>query len=303
MKRVRWRKRLVAVICAMMCLLGLSVQSFATIKNVSYASASAEMKRYYPLLEGSSDTCVLNVSFENSSVLNLDEAKTAWKMVMGEWLNDPEYTVLFAMQTSPVTVYACKTSNFSGWSGSGSSRSANFSGDFYEFCFYTSRDTGGIFPLNRFVHSSNGGQVSSFVSPNTVWYKSAVALASRSDCPGAVGIYQDINTIVVRDDIRADEPEPPSSSSEPGDPLPPLPSEPDEPWTPAGPPDFGEVDSEYLPYDSSVFESLMWYLRDVIGSAGRVILLIVFLLTVVPLIRAALKHALGKNDDHGGGLI
>lgn len=302
MKRVRWRKRLLAAMCAMMCLLGLSVQAFASIRNVSYADAAAELKRYFPLLEGTTDTCVLNVSFENSSVANLEEAKEAWKMVMGEWLNDPEYTVLFAMQTSPVTVYACKTSNFSGWSGSGSSRSANFSGDFYEFSFYTSRDTGGIFPLNRFVHSSNGGQVSSFVSPNTVWYKSAAALASRSDCPGAVGIYQDINTIVVRDDIQTQEPDPPSSSSEP-DPIPPLPSEPDEPWTPAGPPDFGEVDSEYLPYDSSVFESLMWYLRDVIGSAGRVILLIVFLLTVVPLIRAALKHALGKNDDHGGGLI
>ena len=191
MKRVRWRKRLLAAMCAMMCLLGLSVQAFASIRNVSYADAAAELKRYFPLLEGTTDTCVLNVSFENSSVANLEEAKEAWKMVMGEWLNDPEYTVLFAMQTSPVTVYACKTSNFSGWSGSGSSRSANFSGDFYEFSFYTSRDTGGIFPLNRFVHSSNGGQVSSFVSPNTVWYKSAVALASRSDCPGAVGIYQD----------------------------------------------------------------------------------------------------------------
>lgn len=303
MKRVRWRKRLVAVICAMMCLLGLSVQSFATIKNVSYASASAEMKRYYPLLEGSSDTCVLNVSFENSSVSNLDEAKTAWKMVMGEWLNDPEYTVLFTMQTSPISVYACKTSNFLGFLRSSSGiYSANFGADFYHFSFHTSRDYGGEFPLYSFRHYPDGYAVGNFVSSNAVWYKSASALASRSDCPGAVQIYSDINTIVVNDDIQTQEPDPPSSSSEP-DPLPPLPSEPDEPWTPAGPPDFGDVDSEYLPYDSSVFESLMWYLRDVIGSAGRVILLIVFLLTVVPLIRAALKHALGKNDDHGGGLI
>ena len=112
MKRVRWRKRLLAAMCAMMCLLGLSVQAFASIRNVSYADAAAELKRYFPLLEGTTDTCVLNVSFENSSVANLEEAKEAWKMVMGEWLNDPEYTVLFAMQTSPVTYMPAKLLTF-----------------------------------------------------------------------------------------------------------------------------------------------------------------------------------------------
>lgn len=294
MKRVRWRKRLLAVICAMMCLLGLSVQSFANANSFSYVTYSSSGISSLSNSSFSSGTLTIDVVFEGAPG-DSQQARDAWHTVMGDWLHDDNYSVFFEFSRSYFYVYAFPRDSVV--------FGATYFYSRFGYRFYFQSLNGKVI-IREFKSSNDDVQIPVHSGSSKFLYKNIVPVISDSSFSGTgYKVLSDVDTLVIQDDITPDEPEPPSSSSEPGDPLPPLPSEPDEPWTPAGPPDFGEVDSEYLPYDSSVFESLMWYLRDVIGSAGRVILLIVFLLTVVPLIRAALKHALGKNDDHGGGLI
>ena len=101
--------------------------------------------------------------------------------------------------------------------------------------------------------------------------------------------------VEIRDDLERDLP---SSSEEET----PLPSEPDvPPFVPPTAPDFGGTASPVVPYDPAVFEALVWYLRDAIGSTGKVLFLIVFLITAVPIVFSVIRHALSKGASDGGG--
>lgn len=126
----------------------------------------------------------------------------------------------------------------------------------------------------------------------------------NTNSPAAAYLFQSYEGglfAFVDDDGLVDSP---ASSSEPSEPpTPPL--EPEIPFNPPGGPPTSTVDSPYLPYDTSIWDALMWYLRDAIGSAGQVLLLIAFIFVAVPAVIQIIRHALvnGKEDGTGGGLI
>jgi hypothetical protein len=106
-------------------------------------------------------------------------------------------------------------------------------------------------------------------------------------------ILKDVRELRITDDLDG-EPEPPSSSS--------APEVPDVPYEPGKPPTGGGT-SDNLPYDPSIWEAFMWYMRDTIGGLGKILILIAFLLSVVPLIISAIRHYAGTRNDNGGNLL
>ena len=75
---------------------------------------------------------------------------------------------------------------------------------------------------------------------------------------------------------------------------------------PAPSPDFPNGETAYLPYDTSVFEDLTLYLRQAIGSAGDIILRIVFIMIAISTVFAVIRHYMNQSKTGGGdsgGLI
>lgn len=93
---------------------------------------------------------------------------------------------------------------------------------------------------------------------------------------------------------------------EPSEPEPPTPSEPEPepipPWTPGGtpPPTTGNT-SPYVPYDVSVWDDFIAYLRTASGSATNIIMLIMIPFIIVPLIISIIKHFASGGKNGGGG--
>lgn len=104
--------------------------------------------------------------------------------------------------------------------------------------------------------------------------------------------------IAWRDDIE----------DEPSEPEPPTPSEPEPepipPWNPgkAPPPTSpGANKSPYVPYDVSVWDDFIAYLRTASGSATNIIMLIMIPFIIVPLVISILKHFASGGKGGGGG--
>lgn len=114
--------------------------------------------------------------------------------------------------------------------------------------------------------------------------------------------------LLMRDDggIFGDE-EPPASSSDPDTPPDFKPEPPSDPFVPPAPPsfDFGGTTGD-LPYDSSIWEALMWYLRDTIGSVGTVLLWVLMIIIAIPTVISAIRHFMnqaGGDGNNTSGLI
>lgn len=95
---------------------------------------------------------------------------------------------------------------------------------------------------------------------------------------------------------------------EPSEPEPPTPSEPEPepipPWNPgkAPPPSSpGANKSPYVPYDVSVWDDFIAYLRTASGSATNIIILIMIPFIIVPLVISIIKHFASGGKGGGGG--
>lgn len=114
--------------------------------------------------------------------------------------------------------------------------------------------------------------------------------------------------LLMRDDggIFGEE-EIPESSSSPDAPPDFKPEPPSDPFVPPSAPsfDFGGTTGD-LPYDSSIWEALMWYLRDTIGSVGTVLLWVLMIIIAIPTVISAIRHFMNQAGDDGNntsGLI
>lgn len=106
--------------------------------------------------------------------------------------------------------------------------------------------------------------------------------------------------IGYRDDIgngTPSEPEPPTSSSEPEPPAP--------PYVPGAPPPTASGSSPYVPYDVSVWDDFVAYIRTSSGSATNIIFLVLGPIAAVSLIVSLFKHYTsgGKKGGEGGTAI
>lgn len=76
-----------------------------------------------------------------------------------------------------------------------------------------------------------------------------------------------------------------------------------EPYDPPGPPVPDMAYAVGIPFDTGVFDALLWYLRDGIASVGQVLILGVFLLSVVPLFLSILRRYLVHGNENDDGMI
>ena len=237
-----WCKRFLALACALVCVLALSVQSFAAV-NVTNYTVSQLPENARNFLEAVTDNGIyqVNVCLDDQP----DNVKDAWKTVMGSWLNNPDYYVFFSFTSLVFKVTAGPKSSFFSKSGS----PGLFLSDGY--CFYF--DISG----NNFRKLSLFQEVSSSVAllSGDYFYRSANALFSDSKFSSVSGSYRiisDIDTLIINDDITPDEPD----SSVPEVPVDP----PKEPEVPAGNP-------EYVVYNTGLWLTFFRWVRRHIGNA------------------------------------
>ncbi len=248
-----WR-RIVCLACALICVLGLSVQSFALVQEVNYSDVPSHAKMLIQPVSEDSGIYSLDVHFEGSAYDTAD-SREAWKMVMGEWLNDPDYQVIFTFSYSYFWVYAAPKDSISSTSTNLTSSTG------YMFSFYTGASSAQIGQLYQFktgswstVVSSSSGQVSQYYFDNGV--RSLLeSIPSRT-----YGIVKDMTTLIINDDVRDNEPDPPpTSSSEPEEPSAPSIIPPVDPVIPEGNP-------EYVVYPTSIWLSFFRWVRWHIGN-------------------------------------
>lgn len=268
-------RRLAAVACALICVLGLSVQSFAAVERYTYDEC---VTKYSTIKWGqgysrSGSSLEIDVSFEGAS----DAAKDAWKMVMGEWLNDPDYAVIFSLGSSNFWVYANRVADFTGftYTGNVTSQCLQFSSSGYYFYFsYVS----GSWSLNIFNTNNRSNSVT---SAGNLLYRSAEPFVSDSRNPKTSYILSDIDTLIINDDVRDNEPDPPPTSS--SEPDKPVVTPPKEPEVPAGNP-------EYVVYNTGLWLTFFRWVRRHIGNAVFVGFLVLAAVMGIYLILRIIKH-------------
>lgn len=155
-----------------------------------------------------------------------------------------------------------------------------------------------------FLDQSDGAQVNSglgFIFSGN-YFKSHPPTFSNASIIGYEG------RLLMRDDggIFGEE-EIPESSSDPDTPPDFKPEPPSDPFVPPSAPsfDFGGTTGD-LPYDSSIWEALMWYLRDTIGSVGTVLLWVLMIIIAIPTVISAIRHFMnqaGGDGNNTSGLI
>lgn len=268
------KRKIGGVLCAALCMICLAVPALAAPSYVPLSD--------YPYIEDaltkiSDGVYEFKVSLADEDV----ETQQAWKQVMGEWMPDDSYILFTSFNpystNSYLMIVAAPLSSIVYRQQYGAYTLSVSSGHIFKFSLE------GIL-LEHAAVPSIGQSINvtslyfnNYEFPDTMDFK----------------ILSDIKELRITDDLDG-EPEPPASSS--------APEVPDVPYEPGKPPTGGGT-SDNLPYDPSIWESFMWYMRDTIGDLGKVLILIAFLLSVVPLIISAIRHWAGSRDDHGGNLL
>lgn len=87
------RKNILAIFCMLICVLGLSVPSFAAGTIITYDQMESAFKKYVEPLSGVTNGYKVKVSTEGMN----DAEKAEWEKVMTEYINDPNYTFVFTI--------------------------------------------------------------------------------------------------------------------------------------------------------------------------------------------------------------
>ncbi len=272
-------KRLVSVVCALVLVLTLSVPSSALVREFNYNDLPPNILAFLLPYSGSglSDAYQMNVKFEGANAAyNTTANREAWKMVMGEWLNDPNYKVFFFYSVTYFFVYAAPTSAIS-------STSTNFKAtEGYTFQFYlgsSGSDKQGV--LYKAIKGAWESPTSYADSVGFYFFDNGIRSVLESVSSRYYGVITDMQTFVVKDDVREDEPDPePPSSSEPDEPTI---SPPKEPEVPAGNP-------EYVVYNTSIWLTFFRWVRRHIGNAVFVGFLVLAAIMGIYLILRIIKH-------------
>ena len=264
-----WCKRFLALACALVLVLGLSVPSFALVQEVNYSDLPSLLKSLVQPVSEESGIYLANFHFEGSSY-NTSENRDAWKMVMGEWLNDPDYQVIFTFSSTYFWVYAAPKDAITVTSTNLTSSTG------YMFSFYTaasSQQMGQLFqaksgPWSTVATSASG-------PPAQFYFDNGIRSSLQSISSRTYGLVKDMSTIIIKDDVRDDEPD----ISAPEVPIEP----PKEPEVPAGNP-------EYVVYKTGLWLTFFRWVRRHIGNAVFVGFLVLAAVMGIYLILRIIKH-------------
>lgn len=264
-----WCKRFLALACALVCVLALSVPSFALVQEVNYSDLPSYLRSLVQPVSEESGIYLANLHFEGS-VYNTSENRDAWKMVMGEWLNDPDYQVIFTFSYSYFWVYAAPKDAITVTSTNLTSSTG------YMFSFYTAstpQQMGQLFqaksgPWSTVATSASG-------PPAQFYFDNGIRSSLESISSRTYGLVKDMSTIIIKDDVRDDEPD----ISAPEVPIEP----PKEPEVPAGNP-------EYVVYNTSIWLTFFRWVRRHIGNAVFVGFLVLAAIMGIYLILRIIKH-------------
>ena len=268
------KRKIGGVLCAALCMLCLAVPALAAPSYVPLSD--------YPHIEGALTKISDGVyEFEVSLADEDIETQQAWKRVMGEWMPDDGYILFTSFSPNASNAgFSILAGPVSSVTSSGGSTPTLRVASGYLFTF----DMQGNLTDYRKITSNYSAFSSNIYFNNYAFPENSYRYYQ---------CFEDIKELRITDDLDG-EPEPPSSSS--------APEVPDVPYEPGKPPTGGGA-SDNLPYDPSIWEAFMWYMRDTIGGLGNILILIAFLLSVVPLIISAIRHYAGTRNDNGGNLL
>ena len=268
------KRKIGGVLCAALCMICLAVPALA---SSSYYVPLSD----YPHVEAALTKISSGVYEFKVHLADADtETQEAWKKVMGEWMPDDDYILFTSFGSNASNAdFTILASPVSSVTSKGTSAPILHSSSGYLF---------------RFDLQGNLTDYRKFTSDYSV-FNSSIYFDNYEFPENSYRYYQcfeDIKELRITDDLDG-APEPPASSSTP---VPTIPYEPGKPPTGGG-------TSDNLPYDPSIWEAFMWYMRDTIGGLGKILILIAFLLSVVPLIISAIRHYAGTRNDNGGNLL
>lgn len=274
------KKSVISAVCSAVLLVMFSVNAFAAVP-------------YHPV----PDEPLINVEDGDTVIgtLKTSELGTKEKAFLREWLTSPSN--ICAYNNGNVLLYIidnCQSIIFSPSSYNSLSASGAFDFSMLSFSLTTGKVTS---ELSLGSYSCMFG----FIFSGSFFEEHPPTFTNAS-------IIEYDGRLLIRDDggIFGDE-EPPASSSDPDTPPDFKPEPPSDPFIPPAPPsfDFGGTTGD-LPYDSSIWEALMWYLRDTIGSVGTVLLWVLMIIIAIPTVISAIRHFMNQSGGDGNntsGLI
>ena len=206
----KW-KRVIAVLCALVCVLGVSVPAFAAVAYTTFSEAKISNGSLLSASYGdavrldTSGNLVVNISFDASTWSKIDEAKELWRTVMSEWNGNPDYYIFYQFARSYLYVGAFSKSSFSHISNKTDAQ-GTYHAYFRQGCVFRFELRNSVLRLTSHVGSLLEGSLQDVVlfpsSKNLYFfYKSIVDFQEEHSFSTTVSVLSDINNVTIIDDV------------------------------------------------------------------------------------------------------
>ena len=206
----KW-KRVIAVLCALVCILGVSVPAFAAVTYTTFSEAKISDGSLLSASYGDAvrlDTAgnlVVNISFDASTWSKIDEAKELWRTVMSEWNGNPDYYIFYQFARSYLYVGAFSKSSFSHISNK-TDMQGTYHAYFRQGCTFRFELRNSVLRLTSHAGSLLEGSlqdVALFPSSKNLYffYKSIVDFQEEHSFSTTVSVLSDINNVTIIDDV------------------------------------------------------------------------------------------------------
>ena len=110
----KW-KRVIAVLCALVCILGVSVPAFAAVTYTTFSKAQTASGLLLPAAFGDTvhldeaGNLLVSVSFDTSTSSQKEAAKEAWAEIMKDWKGNSDYYFFYSFGKASSSSVACFT--------------------------------------------------------------------------------------------------------------------------------------------------------------------------------------------------
>ena len=217
----KW-KRVIAVLCALVCILGVSVPAFAAVTYTTFSKAQTASGLLLPAAFGDTvhldeaGNLLVSVSFDTSTSSQKEAAKEAWAEIMKDWKGNSDYYFFYSFgkaSSSSVacfTLYAFPKSSFSHISNKTDVRNYYHAYFTAGFRFQFDLRNSALLFSGFNGHFSEGSTQGICLYPSSTkiyFFKSIADLDLQHNFPPTVASLSDVNSVIVTDDILV-SPEP-----------------------------------------------------------------------------------------------
>lgn len=268
-------RKLSAVFCIFLCLVGLSVSAFAVVDAPSTAYTNLEW-----LEEVEPGSWEINFEFTDEALADSEKMED-YVNVMSDCNNPDNIFLVDLSNKNQIQFYSFDRDSFHYKAGSGVYANFNFySADTISYVTLN-RYSSGVDSGKFFVSASGyegrltlDGEKGEYISfNNSVWSNASTLMAPNQK------FMSDIDTLKINDNYGEEEPDPPSSS------------EPDPPSIPETSfPEVGLIENEYVPYDTRYWNEFSDLVLAYIGSSTNVGFLCLAIILGLWLIIRIVKH-------------